>query len=81
MGPVVVKVMFKSRDERTDEQLAEVLWNYNHLAMTLEQADAIIVLCSHDIQVADRGAQLFKEGWAPFIVMSGGLGGIDGKNV
>jgi uncharacterized SAM-binding protein YcdF (DUF218 family) len=61
-------------DNRTDEQLAEVLWNYNHLGMPLEKSDAIIVLCSHDIQVADRGAELFHEGWAPLIVMSGGQG-------
>src|SRR5512133_1056962 len=61
-------------DNQTDEQLAETLWNYNQLGMPLEKADAIIVLCSHDIQVADRGAQLFHEGWAPLIVMSGGQG-------
>lgn len=61
-------------DNRTDEQLAETLWNYNKLRMPLERADVIIVLCSHDIQVADRGAQLFHEGWAPFLVMSGGQG-------
>lgn len=61
-------------DNQTDEQLAETLWNYNKLGMHLERADVIIVLCSHDIQVADRGAQLFHKGWAPFIVMSGGQG-------
>jgi len=66
-------------DNRTDEQLAESLWNYNRLGMSLEPADVIIVLCSHDIQVADRGAQIFNEGWAPFIVMSGGFGEFTAK--
>ena len=66
-------------DNRTDEQLAESLWNYNRLGMSLEPADVIIVLCSHDIQVADRGAQIFNEGWATFIVMSGGFGELTAK--
>ncbi|HZV44412.1 MAG TPA: YdcF family protein [Saprospiraceae bacterium] len=66
-------------DNRTDEQLAESLWNYNRLGMSLEPADVIIVLCSHDIQVADRGAQIFNEGWAPLIVMSGGFGEFTAK--
>ncbi len=61
-------------DHRTDKQLAEVLWNYNHPGMPLERAAVIIVLCRHDIQVADRGAQLFNERWAPFILMYGGQG-------
>ena len=39
-------------------------------------ADAILVLCSHDERVAERGAQLFHEGWAPLIIFSGGHGAI-----
>jgi uncharacterized SAM-binding protein YcdF (DUF218 family) len=66
-------------DNRTDDQLAEILWDYNRLGMSLERADVIVVLCSHDIQVADRGAQIFNEGWAPFIVMSGGFGELTAK--
>src|SRR5512141_1384960 len=66
-------------DLRTDEQLAEVLWNYNHIGMPLRKSDVIVVLCSHDIQVADRGAELFKQGWAPLIVMSGGVGELTAK--
>jgi len=42
----------------------------------LEPADAILVLCSHDKKVAERGAQLFLEGWAPLLIFSGGLGAI-----
>jgi hypothetical protein len=46
---------------------------------SLEPADAILVLCSHDKKVAERGAQ-FLEGWAPLLIFSGGLGVIT-KNI
>lgn len=42
----------------------------------LERADAILVLCSYDKRVAERGAQLFLEGWASLLIFSGGLGAI-----
>lgn len=42
----------------------------------LEHADAILVLCSHDKKVAERGAELFLGGWAPLLIISGGLGSI-----
>jgi uncharacterized SAM-binding protein YcdF (DUF218 family) len=42
----------------------------------LAKADAILVLCSHDERVAERGAQLFLEGWAPLLIYSGGQGEI-----
>lgn len=54
----------------------ETLWNYHQLGHRLEKADVIMVLCSHDLRVAERGAQLFLEGWAPLLVFSGGLGAI-----
>ena len=56
--------------------LAETLWNYHLLNHKLAKADAIFVLCSHDERVAERGAQLFLEGWAPLIIFSGGQGAI-----
>jgi uncharacterized SAM-binding protein YcdF (DUF218 family) len=36
-------------------------------------------LCSHDERVAERGAQLFLEGWAPLLIYSGGRGAITAK--
>lgn len=45
----------------------------------LEKADVIIVMGSHDIQVADRGAELLLNRFAPVIVMSGGLGKLTSK--
>jgi uncharacterized SAM-binding protein YcdF (DUF218 family) len=56
--------------------LAETLWNYHLLRHQIAKADAIMVLCSHDERVAERGAQLFLEGWAPLIIFSGGQGAI-----
>jgi uncharacterized SAM-binding protein YcdF (DUF218 family) len=56
--------------------LAETIWNYHLMKHQIAKADAIMVLCSHDERVAERGAQLFLEGWAPLIIFSGGQGAI-----
>lgn len=56
--------------------LALKLWHYHRLNQKLERADAVLVLCSYDTSVAERGAQLFLEGWAPLLIFSGGLGAI-----
>jgi len=56
--------------------LAQTLWRYHHLGHELVRADAIMVLCSHDVAVAERGAELWLEGWAPLLIFSGGLGAI-----
>ena len=56
--------------------LAEILWDYHQMKHQVAKADAILVLCSHDERVAERGVQLFHEGWAPLIIFSGGQGAI-----
>jgi uncharacterized SAM-binding protein YcdF (DUF218 family) len=56
--------------------LVETLWDYHHLDHQLSQADAILVLCSHDTVVAARGAELFLQRWAPLLIFAGGLGAI-----
>jgi uncharacterized SAM-binding protein YcdF (DUF218 family) len=56
--------------------LVEKLWHYHQLHHDLVPSDAILVLCSHDPRVAERGAQLFLERWAPLLIFSGGLGTI-----
>lgn len=40
----------------------------------LRKADAIFVLGSNDLRVADRGVELFQQGYAPYIILSGGAG-------
>lgn len=57
-------------------KLVEKVWDYHQLHHELTRADAILVLCSHDTAVAERGAQLILEGFAPLLIFSGGLGGI-----
>jgi uncharacterized SAM-binding protein YcdF (DUF218 family) len=54
--------------------LVEKVWRYHKLNHPLAKSDVIVVLCSHDTVVAERGAQLFLDGWAPLLVFSGGLG-------
>lgn len=55
-------------------QQAKKLWQYHLMNHTLEKSDCILVLGSHDMRVADRGAELFLQGWAPLLILSGGLG-------
>lgn len=54
--------------------LAKVLWDYHQVNHTLNKADAIFVLGSHDTRVAERGAQLWLAGMADYLILSGGLG-------
>jgi uncharacterized SAM-binding protein YcdF (DUF218 family) len=56
--------------------LAQRIWDYHHLNHQLARSDAILVLCSHDVAVAVRGAELFLQGWAPLVIFAGGLGSI-----
>ena len=59
--------------------LVEKLWEYHHLNHQLSHADVILVLCSHDKIVANRGAELFLEGCAPLLIFAGGLGSITSR--
>jgi uncharacterized SAM-binding protein YcdF (DUF218 family) len=56
--------------------LAQVLWDYHHVNHSLSPADAVMVLCSHDTRVAERGAELYLQQMAPLLIFSGGLGTI-----
>jgi uncharacterized SAM-binding protein YcdF (DUF218 family) len=54
--------------------LALKLWDYHHMHHVLKSSDCILVLGSHDKRVAERGAELYLEGFAPLVLFSGGLG-------
>jgi len=56
--------------------LAKKLWDYHHMHHTLEKSDCILVLGSHDLRVAERGADIYLQGLAPIIIFSGGLGNL-----
>lgn len=53
---------------------ARIIWEYMRMNTPLEKADAIFVLCSHDTRVANRAADLFNDGYAPWVIVSGGAG-------
>ena len=57
-------------------KLAHKLWDYHHMHHTLQKSDCILVLGSHDLRVAERGAELYLKGYAPLLVFSGGLGNL-----
>ncbi|MEO6838752.1 MAG: YdcF family protein [Ginsengibacter sp.] len=54
--------------------LAQQLWNYHYINHVIEKSDCILALGSHDLRVAERAAELYLGGFAPLIIMSGGLG-------
>ena len=54
--------------------LAKTLWDYHHVNHILKKSDCILALGSHDLRVAERTAELYLQGYAPLVIMSGGLG-------
>lgn len=54
--------------------LAKKLWDYHLLNDRLEKVDCILTLGSHDLRVPERAAELYLKGYAPMMIMSGGLG-------
>lgn len=64
---------------REVDRLARIVWDYHHLHHRLESADVILVLGSHDLRVAECGAALFLEGFAPVLALSGGFGNLTRK--
>jgi uncharacterized SAM-binding protein YcdF (DUF218 family) len=57
-------------------QLAKIVWDYHCINTPLQKADCIFVLGSRDTRVAERGAEIYLQGWAPLLIFSGGLGRI-----
>jgi uncharacterized SAM-binding protein YcdF (DUF218 family) len=53
---------------------ARRVWDYHHMGHVPAPADAIFVLGSHDLRVAERAADLYRQGLAPLVILSGGLG-------
>jgi hypothetical protein len=51
---------------------ARLLWDYLRLGVPARPAECLLVLGGHDIGVASRTAELYGQGMAPFIVVSGG---------
>jgi hypothetical protein len=56
----------------TDMCHARQLWNYLRLGIPVRPAECLLVFGGHDLGVAGRAAELYADGIAPFIVVSGG---------
>jgi len=52
------------------------IWDYHCLGNSLDgiKADFVFALGSHDLRVAERAADLYLAGHAPYLLLSGGLG-------
>ncbi|WP_202124483.1 YdcF family protein [Actinomadura physcomitrii] len=57
-------------------ELARVVWDHLVLTGPLSKADAILALGCHDTRVAAHAARLWRAGWAPVVVVTGGRGKI-----
>lgn len=60
-----------SLQSHTTDELAKIIWEYHRMHQPLRRADALIVLGSNDLRVAEYGAKLFLENYAPLFVVSG----------
>ena len=75
---IVAKEIGTSEDNNyavTDE-LAKIIWDYHHMNQPLEKCDVIFALGSSDLRVGEYAAKLFLEGYANYLVISGGFGRI-----
>ena len=55
-----------------DMHHARQLWDYLRLGIPVRPAECLLVFGGHDLGVAGRAAELYADGIAPFIVVSGG---------
>ncbi len=62
------------------DHYARVIWDYMQLHQLPEKADAILALGSNDIRIADRAAELYHQGYAPYIICSGGIAHVNDVN-
>ncbi len=46
---------------------AKKLWDYHLLNQALDKSDCILALGTHDLRVAERAAELYLEGYAPWL--------------
>jgi len=61
------------------DALAKIIWDYHHINHQLKKADCIFVLGSHDTRVAEYAADLFLQGYAPYIIFSGDRGSLTAR--
>ena len=57
----------------------EILWNFMHMNQSPEQADVIVGFGCYDEDIPKRCAELYHQGFAPWVCFSGGLGRNTGR--
>lgn len=50
------------------------IWDYMHMGMEPQAADCIVGFGCYDQDIPRRAAQLYQQGFAPWVLFSGGLG-------
>ena len=55
------------------EYLSKKIWEYMLMHQETKSADALFLLGSNDIRLADYAAKLFHQNYVPYIVCSGGM--------
>jgi uncharacterized SAM-binding protein YcdF (DUF218 family) len=58
---------------------AKVLWSFHQMPMSVDAADFVLAMGSHDERVAVHASQLVLNGLAPILVTSGGYGKVTSK--
>jgi uncharacterized SAM-binding protein YcdF (DUF218 family) len=54
-------------------QLARILWNYCLVPQEPAPADVIVALGTNDLRVAEHAADLYRRGYGPLLVCTGGV--------
>ena len=52
----------------------KVIWDYMHLNMEPGPADCIVGFGNYNVNIALRAAELYRAGYAPKVLFTGGLG-------
>ncbi len=55
------------------DELVQVIWDYMLVGHELKKSDCIFMLGSYDVRVADYAIDLYKQGYAPYLLFSGGV--------
>jgi uncharacterized SAM-binding protein YcdF (DUF218 family) len=56
------------------DELAQKIWDYHQLNHQLEKCEIILALGCNDLRVAEYAAELYLQGWAPWLMFSGNTG-------
>jgi hypothetical protein len=59
-------------ENRSDDQLLAIIWNYLSVDSAVKHADVIIADGTKDVNVAHLATELYGMSFAPLIIMSGG---------